>query len=104
MKSKDDEVKINKKVTSFVSKIDGIGKEQRVNCMKKQVVHDFVTLLYVIDNAVKSPGVKENILTDLNTFMNVQAVRKKEYFQKNNELKAVYGFAKKVVDNMLVIE
>lgn len=104
MKAKDDEVKINKKVTSFVSKIDGIGKEQRVNCMKKQVVHDFVTLLYVIDNAVKSPGVKKNILTDLSRFMNEQAVRKKEYFRKNNELKAVYAFSKKVVDNMMVIE
>lgn len=30
--------------------------------MGRQVVHDFVTLLYVINNVIKSPGVKSSIL------------------------------------------
>ena len=103
MKGKNNRYNPNKKVISFVSKIEGIGKEQRQNCMGRQVVHDFVTLLYVIDNVIKSSSVKNSILNDLKKFVNEDAVEHKEYFSNNNELKTIYGFIKKVVDNMVII-
>lgn len=101
MKPKHNNFNTNKNVNSYVSKIDGIGRELRINCMNKQVVHDFITLLYVVDSTVKSAGVRENILFDLKKFMDKQAIRKREYFAKNNELKSIYAFTKKVVDNLV---
>lgn len=69
--------------------------------MKMQVVHDFVTLLYVLDKAVESKGVKNKIVEELNELINVRMVRNGEYFKKNNELKTIYNFIKKIVDTFL---
>lgn len=90
---------LNRKVITFVSKIGEIGKTQRCNCMEKQVVHDFITLLYVVDNVIKSERVKKDLYNQMDCFINKQAIRNREYFCKCNELKSVYDFVKKVVDN-----
>lgn len=98
-RSKDDELHSNKKVQSFVSKNKLIGKTLRINCMGMQAVHDFVTLLYVLDKAVESEGMRKKIVEELNWLINERMVKHADYFQKNNSLMTVYGFIKKMIDN-----
>ena len=100
-KQKGSDARQNKKIITFVSKIGEIGRTQRINCMNRQAVHDFVTLLYVVNDAIKSVGVKKHTLLELDSFINKNAVRHKEYFEKNNEIKTIYGFIKKIIDNLL---
>lgn len=99
-KTKNEEVNQNRKVVSYVSKIKNITKTQRQTCMQRQVMHDFVTLIYVVDKVIKSDGIKNNIKEELARFINVTAIRHKEYFEKHNELVTIYDFTKKIIDNM----
>lgn len=100
-RAKREDVRENKKVISFVANIKTIGKKQRMNCMSMQVVHDFVTMLYVIDKAVISEGMRENILLSLDNLINGRMIKNGVYFSKNNNLMAVYDFVKKIVDTLL---
>ncbi|MGF6375813.1 hypothetical protein M2140_000883 [Clostridiales Family XIII bacterium PM5-7] len=93
------EVHTNGKITSYVSSIPTISKDHRKNCMKMQAVHDFVTLLFVLDNAVESEGVKRKIIEELRELINVRMLKHKDYFKTNNELKTVHEFIKKIVDS-----
>ena len=90
---------INNKVISFVSQNSKIGKTQRRNCMNMQAVHDFVTSPYVIYKAVKSDGVKNKMIEELHWLVYERFPKHEEYFQKNNSLKTVYDFIKKMIDN-----
>lgn len=67
--------------------------------MNMQAVHDFVTLLYVIHKAVKSDGVKNKMIEELHWLVYERFPKHEEYFQKNNSLKTVYDFIKKMIDN-----
>ncbi len=100
-KEKTDDLHINKKVISYVAKNKSIGKTMRKNCMGMQAVHDFITLIYVVDNAVGSAGMREKIKEDLRELIHVRMTKNKEYFEKNNQIKTVYAFVRKVVDNFL---
>ncbi|MBK5254042.1 MAG: Abi family protein [Peptostreptococcaceae bacterium] len=93
-------ININRKVVTYLSKIKTIGTDQRISCMKKQVVHDFVTMIYVIDKSIESEGLKKKIIEELNLLVNVRIIKHKEYFIKNSDMKTVYEFIKKVVDNL----
>ncbi len=88
----------NRKVESFVSKIPTIGKAQRKNCMQMQAVHDFVTLLYMLDNVIQSDGMKSKIVAELRWLIDERMPRHKEYFEKNARIRSVYDFVKKIVD------
>lgn len=94
---------VNKKVVSFVSQNNLIGRTQRINCMEMQAVHDFVTLLYVIYKAVNSEGVKNKIVEELHWIIYERFPRHKEYFKKNNSLMTVYDFIKKMIDNYFIL-
>ena len=73
----------------------------RQNCMKMQAVHDFITLIYVLDKAVDSPGMRNKIKEELEDLVYGRMIKNKDFFAKNNEIKTVYEFVKKVVDNFL---
>ena len=93
----------NRKVSSFVSqKVPSIGKTQRKSCMSYQLINDFVTLLYMINN-LTSGGMRDNILKNLNELVNVRMIKHSDYFQKNNVLVSVYDFIKKIIDTMCVL-
>lgn len=93
-------IKENKKVISYVSKIKTISKDSRRTCLRKHVVHDFVTMIYVIDKAITSVGVKNKLIDELDFLVNDRMVRHREYFEKNNTLVQVYDFVHKIVDNL----
>jgi len=94
----------NDKVNSYVSKIEGISKDERKTCMQKRVVHDLITLIYVLDKSVKSQDVKKHLIDELDWLINNRMVKHQDYFIKNNNLKTVFTFVKKVVDNIKLNE
>lgn len=98
-RSRSNNTHVNKKVVSFVSQNNLIGKAQRINCMEMQAVHDFVTLLYVIHKAVNSEGIKRKMIEELHWLIDGRFLKHKEYFQKNNSLMTVYDFMRKMIDN-----
>jgi len=69
--------------------------------MSNQVIHDFVTMLYVFDKVVMSNGIKSHVLEELNYLVNVRMVKNKEYFTKNSSIVSSYEFIKKVVDYLV---
>ncbi len=102
-KQQNEDTKTNKKVSSFVTNnVPSVGKTQRKTCMSYQLINDFVTLLYMINN-LTSGGMRDNILKNLNELVNVRMVKHSDYFQKNNVLISVYDFIKKIIDTMCVL-
>lgn len=95
-----DGVRENKKVTSYVSKIETISKGTRKTCMRKHVVRDFATMIYIIDKGITSIGVKNKLIHELDFLVNDRMIRHREYFEKNNTLIQVYGFIRNLVDNL----
>lgn len=100
-RDREDTLHTNKKVISYVAKNKNIGRMMRQNCMKMQAVHDFITLIYVLDKAVDSPGMRNKIKEELEDLVYGRMIKNKDFFAKNNEIKTVYEFVKKVVDNFL---
>lgn len=96
-----DKIKENKKVSSFVSKVPGIDKTARINHMSNPVVHDFVTLLYLLDKVIESAGIKRHYLEKLDYLFNVRMLRHKDFFQSNNNIRNTYIFAHKIVDYLI---
>ncbi|HVI40094.1 MAG TPA: hypothetical protein VM577_05500 [Anaerovoracaceae bacterium] len=91
----------NRKISTFVSQIKGIDSKSRKHNMSNQVIHDFVTMLYVFDKVVMSNGIKSHVLEELNYLVNVRMVKNKEYFTKNSSIVSSYEFIKKVVDYLV---
>lgn len=81
-----DNRKENRKITSYVVKIPGISRDMRRTMMKHRVIHDFATLLYIIDTAIDSPGIKSHLIESLDQLVNERMIRHKDYFTKNNTL------------------
>lgn len=90
----------NKKVTSFIANgVPSVGSTLRKKCMSYQLINDFVTLLYMINN-LTSGGMRDKILNNLNELINVRMTKHSDYFIKNNVLVSVYGFVQKIVDTI----
>lgn len=96
-----DEVNINRKVSSFVSKVPGIDNTSRVNHMSNPVIHDFVTLLYMFDIVIESDGIRKHYLDTLNQLINVRMLKNKDFFKSNNGIRYTYSFVKKIVDYLI---
>lgn len=88
---------INKKVNTFVSKINGISAKAREKKLSNRSMHDFIVMLYVF-NRVCSENVKQHTMENLKDFVDGRMVYHKNYFTKNALLQSNYIFFKKVVD------
>ena len=65
--------------------------------MQNPVIHDFTILVFVYLQIIKSSGIKEKGIEQLNYLFNERMVKKKEYFEKNNSIVECYRFTQKVV-------
>lgn len=92
------EIKPNKEVMNFISKIDGISREARKNKMKNPVIHDFVVTLFVFNNIVTSNGIKKNTMQELKDLVDNRFVKNKDFFKKNQLIISYYDFIKKIID------
>ena len=87
----------NKQIASRISKIKSISEKSRKTWMQNPVVHDFVILVYVYLNAIKSEGIKKKGIKDLLWLFEERMTKHKEYFDKNNNICECYRFTTKCV-------
>ena len=92
------EIKPNKEVMNFISKIDGISREARKNKMKNPVIHDLVVTLFIFNNIVTSNGIKKNTMQELKDLVDNRFVKNKDFFKKNQLIISYYDFIKKIID------
>ena len=88
----------NKEIMFQVSKIKTISQKNRDTWMQNPVVHDFIVLVYVYLNVIKSDGIKKKGIQDLKWLFDERMVRHKDYFEKNNSILEGYRFTSKCVD------
>lgn len=81
-----------------LSKIKAISPNVRDKWMNNPVIHDFVVLVYVYLNLIKSSGIKQHGITELQELFNVRMVQHKDYFEKNQTIKESYSFVAKIVN------
>lgn len=73
----------NKDIMFEVSKINAISEKSRTTLMRNPVIHDFVILVYVYLNVIKSNGVKQKGIEQLKWLFDERMLQHKEYFEKN---------------------
>lgn len=88
----------NSKVNAFVKRISGMDKLSIKNNMSNQVVYDFVTMLYLVDDMVKSQQMKEKIITEIHDLIHGRMVRNADYYKKESSIRSAYIFIQKIVD------
>ena len=81
-----------------LSKIKAISPNVRDKWMNNPVIHDFVVLVYVYLNLIKSSGIKQHGITELQELFNVRMLQHKDYFEKNQTIKESYSFVAKIVN------
>lgn len=92
------QVRYNGKVDNFVKKIKTIDKITRDNNMGNQIVYDFVTMLYLVDEITESKGMKEQTFKELHDLIYGRMVKHADYYKKESAICSTYNFIKKVVD------
>ena len=63
-------------------------------------MYDFISLLYVYNEFINVNIVKEKRFKQIQEFIDGRVIKNREYFEKNECIKTVYTFVKKVVDYM----
>lgn len=92
------QVRYNSKVDAFVKKIGSIDKKSRSSNMSNQVVYDFVTMLYLVDEITESMGMKEQTIKELYDLVHGRMVKHADYYKKESAICSTYNFIKKIVD------
>ena len=87
----------NKNILFEVSKIKAISEKSRETWMQNPVIHDFVILVYVYLNVIKSSGIKKHGIEQLKWLFEERMLTNKDYFEKNLNLKECYRFTSKIV-------
>ncbi len=87
----------NKDIIFQISKIKTISEKSRSTWLQNPVVHDFVILVYVYLNVIKSEGIKQNGIKELKWLFDERMVKNREYFEKNNSIRECYIFVHKCV-------
>lgn len=87
----------NKDILFEVSKIKTISEKSRNTWMQNPVIHDFVILVYVYLNVIKSTGIKQHGIEQLKWLFEERMTANKIYFEKNLNLKECYRFTSKIV-------
>lgn len=90
----------NKDILFEISKIKTISEKSRTTWMKNPVIHDFIILVYVYLNVIKSSGIKQHGIEQLNWLFHDRMLRHKEYFEKNISIKECYRFTTKVITTL----
>lgn len=91
-------VRANKQINTYVSKINGVKKEERIKKLKNPIIHDFVVTLYVFDYFTKNNNTKYSTFKELKDLIDTRFIENKDYFIKNQIIVTHYNFIKKIVD------
>lgn len=85
-------------ISKYVSTIPDISESQRKKALKTKFYYDFTCLLYSIDFFIKSHKMKQKAKDNLKNFMQITAVRHKNYFTKCIPIRNAYCFFEKILD------
>lgn len=91
-------VRINKDITTIISKNPLISPDERIKKMSNPVVSDFIITLYVFREVIKSKDIITKTIVELKDFLNIRALRHSIYFDKNQWIQTNYYFVKKNID------
>lgn len=86
-----------KEIQLEVSKIKTISSNSRQKWMANPVIHDFIILVFVYLNLIKSAGIKNSGIKQLQWLFDERMPRHKKYFQKNMSIIESYNFTSKIV-------
>lgn len=87
----------NKDILFEVSKIKTISEKSRTTWMQNPVVHDFIILVYVYLNVIKSTDIKRKGIEQLKWLFEDRMLTHKDYFKKNTSIKECYRFTNKII-------
>lgn len=85
-------IRYNNKVDNFVKNIKSIDKISRCNNMSNQVVYDFITMLYLVDEITESQGIKENTFKELHDLVYGRMIKHADYYKKESAICSTYNF------------
>ncbi len=91
-------IKPTHRLLSELSKIKGVSSYVKRKRMSNQVIHDFVSVLYVFDNIVTSEKVKHYTYNNLKDNFSQRLYKHIDYFEKNADVYSNLNFLKKVLD------
>lgn len=87
----------NRIISTFVSQIKTIGKEERKNKLSSQPLYEFTCLLYIY-NYIVPESIKDRRLLELKSLVNDRMLKHKEYFESQLLIKSSFNYLKKLVD------
>ena len=87
----------NQDISFQVSRIKTISEKSRKTWMQNPVIHDFIILVYVYLNVIKSDGIKQNGINELKWLFDDRMLKNKAYFENNNSIREAYLFVHKCV-------
>lgn len=93
----DKSCKPNGNVSRFVSKIPGVGGEERKRNLSRRPLMEFVTLLFVY-NIFVNDSLKKHRLNELKDLVNGRMKRNSDYFSEQQTIVSAYKFLQKIVD------
>lgn len=86
------------KLTKYVSNITSIKRESRKRNLSNPVIHDFVCLLVMYDEYVKSEKIRSSDFNELKSLFHNRMLKNRHFFENNPSIKSSYDFSVKVVD------
>lgn len=92
----------NKKVDVFIKRISGIDKLAIRHNMSNQVIYDFVTMIYLVDNLIKSQPMKARIISEIHELVHGRMVKNADYYKRESSICSAYSFIQKIVDFLAV--
>lgn len=91
-----------KAVSNAISKIDGIGKEQRKSKLNNDRMQEIATTLYT-HSAIVSPGVKLNRANNLHVFTD-RMNKHVDYYRGNYQVSSAFDFITKLINAWFPLE
>lgn len=87
-------------VIAFIKEMPGISQSARRKNLRYQFSYNMVTLLYVYHTLIPEVAKKKRY-AQLQEFLEVRALRNKDYFSNHEQICGTYHFLKKVLDNLI---
>ena len=97
-----DNVMPNNEISNIVASISTSSKTMRLKMLHNKPVHDFIALIYMYKQIVKSEDTKIRQFKKINILFNWTIKRKCNYFSNNPALCNSYNFTKEFIDKYLI--
>lgn len=89
----------NQPLLNFLYSLDGISKSTVRTKVTNMKIHDLCSLLFIYDKYIISEGIKKNRYRELKMFME-RAKREQRHYKNHENIKSVYIFFSKIIDNI----